>query len=209
MNLGAIRTAILDVCRDSVQQVITNTRMDLWINEAQLDVASRTRIIQEEVSTVTVATTIALPEDLIEATRLRFGTDDAEFVDDDVWWSWSDSGARPKHTLARVWENAIEVYPIPTIGTAYRLRYARRPVVLTAPSQVPEIPVEQHPRLVNFGRAEGLLMLARYEDSLTYRTLYERDLPDPGTSRARIQPGPLTISVDPGPFDLDPDRRHT
>jgi hypothetical protein len=209
VNLTDIRQRVRDVVRDTPATAITDAMIDRWANEANLDIAARTLGLQDAVAATTSDNTVPLPADFLEPITLRLGTDDdVEFVDDEVWFTHSDGGTTLNHTIARVWKADIEVYPTPAANTAYSLRYYKAPASLSAGGDVPAVAVEQHIRIVNYARAHAKLVLGEIREHDTYLGLYERGLPEPRGSRAKLNPGPLTVSLEPGPFDLDPDRRH-
>lgn len=287
MNLDQIIARTRTVLRDSAGLLITDANIVDWSNEAQLDLQARIKILTASTTGTTSGNTIALPYNLLEATSLRIGTTDYRFVDEDTWWSWSDAGLTPNEPIARVFADAIELYPTPATGSTYSLRFFRKPsrmivgetaapvatssgsaaaeiatintaaphglavgdivdvvgvtptayngrwYVLTVPdtdtftahigstpaaisvqgtvelTDEPELPEELHIRIVNYARYHAKLLLGEVAEAEQYLVLYERDLPPNSLAHSRIQPGPISVIVDPGPFDLDPDRRHS
>jgi len=204
----------LAAMQDEVQAVLGAANLPLhhitrWLNQAQLDIAARTLTLQELASGTTSDNTIPLPADFLEPITLRLGTeDDVEFVDDEVWFTYSDATATLSHTLARVWESDIEIYPTPEANTAYSLRYYKAPAQLAIAADVPQLAAEQHMRLVNYARAHAKYALGEFAAGDRYMAMFEAGLPPPRGSRAKLNPGPLTVSLEPGPFDFDSDRRH-
>lgn len=212
MNLSAIQSRVRTVIRDSTAAFISNTEITEWANEAQLDLAARLRILQEadtQADLTEGTNTIALPSTFFEVITLRIGTDDVEFVGDNVWNSYSDGAATPNHTLARIFGGNIELYPTPTSGFEYTLRYYRKPATLSGDSDIPEIPEHLHIKLVHYARAMALMAMGEINQAEVYFSLYEQGTPNRrGDERTWMSTGPMAMTLQPGPFDVDPDARH-
>lgn len=123
-----------------------------------------------------------------------------KFVDDDLWWAYSDDAADPEVTLGRVFNETIELYPTPEVGTAYKIRYVKKPTALSAGGDAPAIPEELHKKLVFYATSRGKLKEGQEGMSDRYMAMYEEGLA-PLNSRSRVVPGPLTITMERGPFD--------
>jgi hypothetical protein len=210
MNLGQIRSRVRSVVRDTAGVFITDPEITEWANEALLDLVARLRLLQDQAAGVTAGNTIALPADLLEVSGLRLGAagDDVAFVDTDTWFDYSDAGGTPPVTLGRVFGGTLELYPTPTTGTAYSLRYVVKPAVLTADSDTPEIPEELHVRLANYARAHAKYKAAELNEGNTYMALYEANLPSSPRGRRRQFPGSLSLTPIGNTFDDDPEARH-
>ena len=78
---------------------------------------------------------------------------------------WPAVAGAPKR-YARLGADLLAIYPQPTAATIIQVTYARSPATLAADTDVPEIPVEYHPELVNYAinrlrQVEGAEQLAR------------------------------------------------
>jgi len=194
---------------------VTPDDIEAWVNEAQMDLAARLGLSQKTVTGTTTGNTIALPptpatqDQTLHVTSLRLGTeDDVEFTDDEVWNSWSDEGDEPEHTLARVWAGNIELYPTPDTGTAYELRYESLPPPVVDDDASSTLPHHLHPRLLFYARAMAFLKRNDQANSDRFLGMYLDGLPSPELGANKLIPGPLTITLEPGPFDVDPNARH-
>lgn len=185
---------------DSSGTYIADGELEDWINEAYLDIAARERLLTAETSGTTSGNSIALPDTFVSVITLRLGTTDVQFVDDDTWWAYSDQASSPDTTLGRVFNETIELYPTPSTGTAYKIRYVKKPTALSAGADVPAIPEELHKKLVFYAVSRGKLKEGQEGMSDRYMAMYEEGLASLN-SRSRVVPGPLFITMSGGPFD--------
>jgi hypothetical protein len=212
-TLAQLRAKVRDVLRDDAasdsDRFVQNSEIDGWLNEAALDIAWRTRTFRrEETSTWSAATKLpTLPTDFVSVLQLRLGTDDVEFVDDQLFWDWKDSTGTPAHPLGRVFGQTMEVYPSPVAGTAYALRYVARPAVLDSDADQPDIPQTWQLKMVRYAQAMAQTALHEFADADRYMALYEAGLPARPNNEKNM-PGPLQLSPAMGPFDEDLDARH-
>lgn len=213
-DLDELISRVRNSLEDSAGGYITDGEITDWLNEAYLDIAARQGLLQATLSTTMGAAgtsvangTIDLPDDFLVIIGLRLGGDtNTRLVDDNEFWAHYDDGASPIDTLYRVYNDKIELYPAPTSGTEVSLRYTRKPVPLSAGSDEPAIPEPEHKRMVRYAQAHGMRKEEREGLSDRYLAEYEEGLPALN-SRARMLPGPFTLSFVPGPFDRV-DSRH-
>lgn len=204
MDFTTMETRVFDLVRDPGKVFVTSVMVKSWLNEAYLDIASRLRLVRDQTTGNTLAgNVIALPtsKEVLEIVSLRLATVDVAFVDDDTWNSWSDSAESPPTTLGRVFNGNIELYPTPTTGTAYVLRYVESPPELVAGADVPDLPTYLHWKLVHYARYLALLKDGD-SDATNHLAKYELGLPDPPTGIVKIQPPPYGVSFAAGPFDV-------
>lgn len=195
--------------RDADNVFVTATEILGWLNDGCHDLAARTRTIRREATGTQSDNTLTLPTDFLEPITLRLGDDDdVEFVDDDVWWTWSDAGADLTHTIARVFGANIDLYPTPAASTAYVLRYISLPAELTADGDISELPANLHPKATLYALWQAMMKLAEDGKADRFLGMYEEGLPPLPTGTARFNPGPITLWYQPGPFDEDPQARH-
>jgi hypothetical protein len=193
--------------RDPDGVFVTPTAVKAWLNDAQLDLASRLRPLTKTTTGTLSTTTLALPSDFLGLRTLRFGDDDIEVVDDEVFNDAVDAGAVLDHTMARITEGKFEFYPTPAVGTAYELRYYRKPTTLVADADVSELPEELHVKMVYWALFQAMLQVGEEGRADRWLALYEKDLP-PASIGLRLWPGPLSVEPAMGPFDKVPDSVH-
>jgi hypothetical protein len=166
-----------------------------FLNEFLLDAAARTETIRfEDSGTVTGdIAAIAIPDNYLKTITLRLGTDDnVEPVDDQSWYDWSDSTLTPSHSIARVFGEAIEVYPTPAANTEYVLRYVGRPTTLVEGSDKQELPIELQLRAINYARGHAKLIEGDKSMSDRYLGMALEGLA-PSEPRQRFVPGPIQL----------------
>lgn len=200
-GLAALRERVQSNVRDSEGTFVTPTDIDTWLKEAMQDLSHRLRIVHGEASSaVPAGGKIPVPSDFVEPISLRLGTDDVEWVDDNVWWEYQDQGATPSHPIGRVFSGSLEVYPVPAAGTSYTLRYVRE---VKEAADLSLLPNELHKKAVEYATAKARWKEGEQTDGDRYLTLYEQGLPAAPLGRNRINPGPMSVSYVPGPFDTD------
>jgi hypothetical protein len=166
----------------------------------------RLRILQrEEIGTVTNGN-VSLPQDCLQVLSLRLNKDDVEFVDDATWNAFSDSESVIGHTIGRVFNRTIELYP--PSGSAYKLRYAYAPTPLEYPEDSPDLPVHLHSKLPNYAVAMCRYKEGQIQEGDRMMGVYEASLPEAPLGLLTLRPGPLSIGFAPGPWDSDPDTIH-
>jgi hypothetical protein len=177
-----------------------------WLNDAQADLASRTRILTAEVTEANaamVAGKIPIPGDYLDGISLRLGAgNDVEFVNNEVYHSYLDGGGTPSHSLGRVFGAFIELYPVPS-SSSYVLRYVRLPAHLSNTGDIPEVPAHLHRRLIHYAQAQILYRLGEAALGDRYMGMYADGLPRSDLGRWRSRPGPLALVPVAGPFDTD------
>ena len=213
MNLGDLKRRAYSQLRDTSKAFVADSEMEDWLNDGYIDLSARLQLLQKEKSTTTAAATIPLPPTVsdpepVQVLSLRFGDDDVEWVDDDTFNAWKDSDATPPHTLGRVWNSAIELYPVPSIGTAYVLRYSYLPAVMEDVGDEPALPVHLHVKLVYYALAQAKLKYGELDEADRFLVMYEQNLPPPIRGLITLRPAPLSLIPVGGVFDLDPEARH-
>lgn len=197
--------------QDTSRAFIAEEDVQSWLNEAQLDAATRLRLLRGEKTGTTTASTIPLsivaPDVLTEIQTLHIGGYEVLFVSDDEFDDYRDNGATPSVTIGRIFDGNIELYPAPTTGTAYVLRYVREPAAMVEHSDTSELPSQHHRKLVAFAASEALYQDGNFTLADRKKAEYERGLPDPPTGLIRLQPGPFSLSFAGGPFDTE-DAKH-
>lgn len=202
---------VRSVTNDSAGTFESDNDITDWLNEAQRDLSHRLPLVQAETTGTWAGTSLALPATLTDIISFRLVDDDVQFVDNADWWTNYDDEGDPDPSIGRVFNGAIEVYPTPAAGTAYALRYYKEPADLSAGADVSTLPLELHMRMVRYAQAMAKLKEGDIGMHREYMAMYEgsgrMQLPKSDLGRARIQPGPITIQMEAGPFDRI-DSRH-
>lgn len=213
MNLADLKRRVYSQLRDSNKAFAQDQEVEDWLNDGYVDMCARLQVLQFESSDVTTSDSIALPPgandpEPVQVLSLRFGDDDVEWVDDVTFNSWYDSDATPPHTLGKVWNTGIELYPAPALGTAYTLRYSYLPTVLDTVEDEPLLPTHLHVKLVYYAAAQAKLKYGELDEADRFLVMYEQNLPPPIRGLVLMRPAPLSLVPEGGPFDLDPEARH-
>lgn len=205
-DLGWMKDRVYDFLRDSNHQLVPEESVQAWINFAQRDIAWRQRISHETETGVTSGSTIDLPGDFVELDYLQVassGIDDDTviIVDDTEWNTYSEAGGWPDGTLGRIFEGVIELYPSPSTGTAYTLRYVKEPADLTADSQTSTLPKPHIWKMIHYATAQGFYALGQDSDGDRYYTMYESGMGPMNYVGPNGQAGPIRLRPRPNYFE--------
>lgn len=215
MTFEEMQEAVYVELRDYMREFVEDHHVEGWLNEAQRDLAQRTKLLTKEITQATVGAaqfttgSLGLPVDFIDTVNLRLGTDDVNFeVDDQDFWAAKDNGWFLSPPWGRVFGNRLEVYPAPSDNASYTLRYAYMPADLDAPEDVSPFPSELQDKMVLFAKSRALYK--EREDSLaaTYRQEYELGLPERTLGFGRKTAPQNRVRFEPNAFDLDPESKH-
>ncbi len=196
-------TRVTAPLRDPNNSFVTTGMITDWLNDAQIDLASRLRIMRNTATGVSAGNTIALPADFIEALDLELDDGSTDQVPDDYYESWERSDAEyPIRSVWRIKGSTIEIYPTPEAGTAYVLSYVSLPTNLEEGVQeTSDLPVELHPRMVKYALAQAKWLMN--EEGMGDRAMaeYENGLPAHPLGRPRNFAGPPTLRREPSNWD--------
>ncbi len=210
-TLGELTARGRSFVRDKGGFITDNDWRD-WFNEAYFDIASRTELFDQEATGVTLAGfTLPLPTspELLEIRSLELGaSDDVEFVAAEVWDSWKESGATLGHSLGRIFNELIELYPTPVTGTAYVLRYKKLPPRLVTSDDLHLLPTALERKLLEYAKGQAKMKQGELDAAANWIALYETCLPPADNGRSRARPGPLTVTRELNVFDRDIRRAH-
>jgi hypothetical protein len=189
-----------------------------WLNEAFLQLAWREEFVLREYTSAPVEGVITLPVDYLKTRFLRLvsvaGADEThrvEFVNDDVFdtWTYDSANSVPAHYIARISGLVIEIHPVPS-GDAV-LRYIAAPTVLTDLSQRSEVPLPLQQKAIDYARYQALLSAPVSQTDLPradrYMASFEAGLKKATVNERNIA-GPITLVMQPGYWDLDPETAH-
>lgn len=204
MRFDEMQRRVYAQLRDEDKQFITDEDVEAWINQAQRDISHRLNLnMTEATGTVGADGVIAVPDALVEIKILRLGEDDVIFVDDEEFYDNKDALTDPWPSIARVFGSNIEIYPTPSEDQTFTLRYQSYPADLTAGSSESELPEELQDRMVYFAIAQGFYKEREADMGDRFMQMYERGLPGSTLGRGRLQPGPMRIRYEAGPFDYE------
>src|SRR5436853_2573910 len=135
-TLAQLRARVRSLIPDADGDFVSDSDVDSFVNEGYLDLADRLDAVEHEYSGTTSGDTIALPPSgtasVKRVSSLRLDDEGVIFVDDDTFAQYVLGSSDLDFTLARIFDNTIQMFPEPTSGTDYELRVVQIPAVLTA-----------------------------------------------------------------------------
>ena len=186
LSLEELRDRVFAVLRDQSRKFIGEPAVDAWLNEAQLDLAHRQRVLRREYAGTYVGSTIVLPKGAFEILEIEV-PDGTEIVS--------------HHSHDDVFGSHIEVYPEASSDTSYVLTYLKEPTPLTQPDHVSELPPELHPKMVKYAQAQACYKEREYQQGDRYLQMYEDGLSPHPQGRGRAIPVPVSVELEGNYFD--------
>jgi len=202
-TLTQMRDRVFNRLRDSERVFVTAAEVDQYLNEAVMDLNARLRLSRTSVDATSSTTgTVTYPTELVEIESLWFDDQPVQFVNDETFDSYALAGVEPYTYIARVSGDTIYTYPA-LISLPYTLKYISRPAALMSnDSDTPSIiPPELTPRLVWYAIAEAKWKEGEAAEAERFMQLYVEGLPGRPRGAHRMRPAPVTLTVEPGPFD--------
>lgn len=167
MLVSDIQTRVNRAFGDESGAQIDLTDILRWVNDGQLEIALQKQLLQV-VSTVTVTVNVGiytLPTNILQLRSVRYdGTvldpmtmaQSEELIPSyDVGVSVIGSGVPTSYWI---WGSPQQVYlyPLPNNSTSVlKLYYTRIPIQVTVAGDTPELPVQYHPRIVDYCLAKA------------------------------------------------------
>lgn len=185
-----LRERVYSYVNDSTRTFITESDVDMWIQEGLDDISSRLRMSQGEVTDTTTGT-IEIPADMVEPISLLVGSGYVSWVSDNTYAQAIESDIGP---VARVFNGQVEVTPVPE-ETTYTLRY------WSMASDTSLIRGNLKVRLVNYAVSRAKAKEGDFGASEHFLGLYERGLPAPSNASINQSQIPDGITFAFGPFD--------
>ena len=182
-----------------------------WLNEAALDLGARLQLFEQEISTTTAGNTLSLPTtpELVEMTSLLLGTTNyVRFVSSEEWDANNKAVTTPTDTLARVFDEHIELYPTPATGTVALLRYKMLPPRLVNGEDTVALPSHLERKMVEFSCSRARYKDGDFDGGNNWNLLYEQGLPGISDGREKFFTQPLSLQRATNIFDADPLARH-
>lgn len=161
MNVTEIGTRVKRQFGDEAGAQINDSDIIRWVNDAMTDIAINNNLLQMKGSANTVAGTQAynLPTDLLtlrsvsyQGLKLKpYSLEEA----DSLYMTSTNSQDTPVGYW--LFAKQINLFPIPStsVASALSIYYTRSPVAVTAVGDTPEIPVQYHPRIVEYCIAQA------------------------------------------------------
>ena len=204
-----MKTSVRAVIRDTEAQMVSDSQIGEWLNEAYLDLSARLSLLQtNEAGTTSVTSTITLPSDFVKLVSLQLdAAGDGSlplispvYVPNDVFLSYANFNEVPNEYIYRLYEGVIDIWPALT-STDYVLEYVKKPAALTG-TDTPAIPEELHIKIINYARAHAKWMDGDIQEGDRYMGLYNEGIASsPENSKARLYPGPINLVPEPNYWD--------
>lgn len=192
--------------RDSAGNYVLDTDLMSWANEGQADLAARLHLFEHSVEDVTTGATITLPPtsepDLVAVDFLSLAGIEVAVTDQTTWNTYSTDALQPPVTLAVVVGTEIRLYPTPDVGTAFVLRYSMLPDPMEDGEDELSIPRQLERKLVAYMVAMSQMKMN--DDASAMFAIYEQGLPQVEVGRERFFVTPMSMTLEPGPFEMDP-----
>lgn len=168
MQFSAIRTYAALRFRDTGLVIVADNDWKTYVNDAYSDMISRCTWFpwNENSSTLTVPSntrSVALPQDVWEVLSVW---DSVNFVPlvplegrGQAYQMYPQQNEVGIPQNYRIFDNLLEVYPLPQANTPYVVEYIKRPAEMVADADVPVFPVQYHSTI-----AVGAVALAYRDD---------------------------------------------
>jgi len=196
-TLEQMRQKVYNLLRDSERNFIAPEMVAGWLNMAQTDLCLRTKVMTKEATGATIVSTLALPTDFVAPISFTLtdgdSTNRVEFTNEDVFDSYQDTGNTPPRTLARIFNENIEIYPAASAGTSYALRYSYMPADLEDSTDVCVLPMGLQLKMVQYATAQAKYAEAEIDEADRYISEYERELPVPNIGKDKYISSPMSI----------------
>jgi len=186
LNFGALRTQVRVKLVESSEGFFEDSDIDTWINQAQLDIARETELLQGIFTGNITASdeTYTLPDDcfsVIKAYYLLNGQyRELENYSEDEYFSKNTLVSTPTHYL--VWQDSLYLYPTPAsaVTNGYRIRYCVMPSELTDTSDMPFLGYKRfypyHKVIVLYAAARGKEKEGETQEALLLEQQYQAGL---------------------------------
>lgn len=165
MLVSEIATRVRRQMGDDTSQIIQDADIIRWVNDAQLEICSSVDVLAQTSTAATIANNpdYTMPIDTNRVYSVKWQGQRLRQVSlqqaEEMYPSKDDSVNYPKGSpsVFWTWGNVISLYPAPSTTGASDLRifYYRNPVVITATTQTPELPLDFHPRIVEYCIAQA------------------------------------------------------
>lgn len=156
MNVSEIQARVKRQFGDESSVQVTDDDIYRWINDAQKEIAVKNHLLETKKSADAVGNQAeyTLPVDILELRSVRYDSVKVTSVTmqeyDEYIGTQNLSSTNP--LVYHIYENTMIVWPIPPadFSNAISIYYTRMPVEVTASSDVPELAVKYHNRIVEY-----------------------------------------------------------
>lgn len=172
MLVSEIATRVKRQFGDEAGAQITDADIIRWVNDAQTEIAVANDLLQVSATSATTAGTqkYTVPSNLLILRAVKWKGRKIQGISMEDADNLMIADATPTGDPVSFWQFArqIYLYPIPSVNgtTDLSLFYTRQPVQVTATSDTPELPVQYHPRIVEYCIAQAAELddnLAQYQ----------------------------------------------
>jgi hypothetical protein len=162
---------------------ITDADIIRWVNDAQTEIAVANDLLQVSATTATVAGTqkYTIPSNLLILRAAKWKGLKLQAITMEEADATMIANTSPAGDPTQFWQFARQVYlwPIPLANgsTDLTLYFTRQPVQVTVVGDTPELPVQYHPRIVEYCIAQAAelddnlaqyqLKMAQFENGVT------------------------------------------
>lgn len=172
MLVSEIATRVKRQFGDEGGAQITDADIIRWVNDAQTEIALASDLLQVSATTATVAGTqkYTVPPNLFILRAAKWKGLKLQPISMEDADATMIANTSPAGDPTQFWQFARQIYlwPIPSANgsTDLTLYYTRQAVQVTATSDTPELPVQYHPRIVEYCIAQAAELddnLAQYQ----------------------------------------------
>lgn len=185
-----------------ITNYLNDTVNDIY-NEYRLTFMQTTQLYTVTIGVSDITNGTGLPTTFVEAINLTLTTAGKESIIpyrdfteiDDMYPDEDDPTAHPKGQPLYwyYYANTIRLFPAPDVAYTLTLRYYKRPTLLTADAQVPEVPSEFEELLVSGASYRVLQVKDQYDQAGIHQNKYDEILQKLVVRYSQHQVGRLTL----------------
>lgn len=165
MLVSEIATRVRKQFGDESGTLITDADIIRWVNDAQLEIATKVDVLQGSATAATIASTsdYTFPTTYLRIHSIKWNGRRLREINlqqaEELVPSKDNAATYPvgEPQYYWVWGNVFTLYPAPSASVAQGLRvfYIKQPTVVTAVGDTPELPVKYHARIVEYCMAQA------------------------------------------------------
>lgn len=165
MLVSEIATRVRKQFGDEGAVLVTDADIIRWVNDAQLEIATKVDVLQGSATAATIANTAdyTFPTTYLRIHSIKWNGRRLREINlqqaEELVPNKDDASTYPvgEPQYYWVWGNVFTLYPAPSASVAQGLRvfYIKQPTAVTAVGDTPELPVKYHPRIVEYCMAQA------------------------------------------------------
>jgi len=162
---------------------LEDTDIIRWINDGQKDIVVQNDLMQTTGTLPTVPGTneYTFPTDMLSMHAMYYSNERLKYMsrqeyDEYVNVSDPDEISSDKPMFYTKWGNKFILYPKPNVVETIKLLYLKRPAEVDDPSDSLDLPVEYHPRIVEFCLRQAYEMDEDWDASAVKATQFDAGL---------------------------------